>query len=147
MILGLGIETKNRFKYDTITRPKYSRRILHLEQLAKGGIRRRYGGTTIGWTNVRKGDYVEATSGNNVFRSYVSGFTTMNDRNYIYVSNFDWKGFGKNGIQTAITPSNLKIISRNSGLLINSLVKIMTTEELFDRKTGTTQLGIEDAWR
>ena len=71
----------------------------------------------------------------------------MNDRNYIYVSNFDWKGFGKNGIQTAITPSNLKIISRNSGLLINSLVKIMTTEELFDRKTGTTQLGIEDAWR
>ncbi len=142
-----GIETKNRFKYDTITRPKYSRRILHLEQPSKGGVRRRYGGTTVEWTNIRKGDYVEATVGKNVFRSYVSGFTTMNDRNYIYVSDFDWKGFGKNGTQTAAIPSNIKTLSRNSGLLVRSMVKIMTTDEIFDKKTGTIQLGIEDAWK
>ncbi len=144
----VGIETKNRFKYDTIARPKYSRRILHLEQPGKGGIRRRYGGTTCidGWTNIRKGDYVEAVQGRKMFRSYVSGFTTMNGRNYIYVSDFDWKGFGKNGTQTAIVPSNIKILNRNTGLLVRSLVKTMTTDEIFDRKTGTIQLGIEDAW-
>lgn len=147
IMLGLGIETGNKFKYDTITRPKYSRRILHLEQFSKGGIRRRYGGTTIDWTNIRKGDYVEAISGKNVFRSYVSGFTTMNGRNYIYVSDFDWKGFGKNGTQTAVLPSNIKILIRNSGLLVRSMVKIMTTEQLFDQKSGTTQLGIDDAWK
>lgn len=146
IILGLGIETKNKFKFDVITRPKYSRRFLHLEQFGKGRIRRRYGGTTIGWANIRKGDYVEAVSGKNVFRSYVSGFTTMNGKNYIYVSDFDWKGFGKNGTQTAIIPSNIKILNRNCGLLINSMVKIMTTEQLFDQKSGTTQLGIDDAW-
>ncbi len=146
--LGLGMETKNKFKYDTIARPKYSRRILHLEKPAEGGFRRRYGGTTCidGWTNIRKGDYVEAIQGKKVFRSYVSGFTTMNGYNYVYVSDFDWKGFGKNETQTAIVPSNIKILNRSSGLLVRSMVKIMTTEELFDKKTGTIQLGIEDAW-
>lgn len=142
----LSIDTKNKFKFDTITRPKYSRRFLHLEQFRKGGIRRRYGGTTIDWTNIRKGDYVEVVSGKNVFRSYVSGFTTMNGNNYIYVSDFDWKGFGKNGTQTAIIPSNIKILNRNNGLMVKNMVKIMTTEELFSQKSGTTQLGIEDAW-
>src|SRR3990167_8615427 len=137
------------FNYDTITRPKYSRRILHLEQPSKGGSRRRYGGTTCvdGWTNIRKGDYVEAKSGKNIFRSYVSGFTTMNNRNYIYVSDFDWKGFGKNGNQTAVMPSNIKILNRNNGLLVRSMIRIMTTDEIFDKKTGTIQLEIEDAWK
>jgi len=81
-----------------------------------------------------------------VYRSYVSGFTTMNGRNYIYVSDFDWKGFGKDRTQTAIVPSNIKILSRNSGLLVRSMVKIMTKDELFDNKTGTVQMNIEDAW-
>lgn len=70
----------------------------------------------------------------------------MNSRNYIYVSDFDWKGFGNNGTQTAIIPSNIKILNRNNGLLVKSMVKIMTTEELFSQKSGTTQLGIDDAW-
>ena len=148
MMFKGGVETKNKFKYDTITRPKYSRRILHLEQPGKGGFRRRYGGTTCidKWTNIRKGDYVEARQGKKIFRSYVSGFTTMNGRNYIYVSDFDWKGFGKDRTQTAIVPSNIKILSRNSGLLVRSMVKIMTKDELFDNKTGTVQMNVEDAW-
>lgn len=144
--LGLGIETKNKFKFDVIARPKYSRRFLHLEQFSKGGVRRRYGGTTIEWTNIRKGDYVEAISGKNVYRSYVSGFTTMNGNNYIYVSDFDWKGFGKNGTQTAIVPSNIRILNRNNGFLIKNMVKIMTREELFSQRSGTVQVNIDDAW-
>ncbi len=43
----LGKIRLNKFRFDIISRPKYSRRVLHLEQPAKGGIRRRYGGTTI----------------------------------------------------------------------------------------------------
>ncbi len=145
----LGSISINKFKFDVITRPKYSKRFLHLEQFSKGGIRRRYGGTISpgGWTNIRKGDYVEAISGKKVYRSYVSGFTTMNGKNYIYVSDFDWKGFGKNGTQTAVVPSNIKILNRNNGLLLISMVKVMTTEELFGQKSGTTQVNIDDAWQ
>ena len=37
--------------------------------------------------------------------------------------------------------------NRNTGLLVGSMVKIMTTDEIFDKKTGTMQLEIEDAWK
>ncbi len=136
----LGMETKNRFKYDTITRPKYSRRILHLEQPSKGGFRRRYGGTTCidGWTNIRKGDYIEAIQGQKAYRGWVSGF--IDDRRIISVSNFDWKRVGQFG------EFNIKILNRNSGLLMKSMEKMMTKQECINQRTGTIQLGIEDAW-
>ena len=132
------METKNRFKYDTVARPKYSRRILHLEQPTKGGFRRRYGGSTTNWTNIRKGDYVEATQGKKAFRGWISGF--IDDRRMISVSNFDWERLGQFG------ESNIKILNRNTGLLLKSMEKVMTMEELINQKTGTVQLGIEDAW-
>ena len=135
-----GVEIKNRFKYDTITRPKYSRRILHLEQPGKGGFRRRYGGTTCidKWTNIRKGDYVEAIVGQKAFRGWVSGF--IDDKRIISVSNFDWKRVGQFG------ESNIKMLNRNTGLLLKSMEKEMTMQELINKRTGTIQLGIEDAW-
>ena len=106
----------------------------------RGGIRRRYGGTTCidGWTNIRKGDYVEAIMGKKAFRGWISGF--VDDKNIISVSNFDWKRVGQFG------ESNIKILNRNSGLLIKSIEKIMTKEECINQRTGTIQLGIEDAW-
>jgi hypothetical protein len=132
------METKNKFKYDTITRPKYSRRILHLEQPSKGGTRRKYGGSTADWTNIRKGDYVEAAQVEKAFRCWVSGY--IDDKRLISVSNFDWMRVGQFG------ESNIKILNRNTGLLLK-IEKVMTMQELVNQRTGTIQLGIEDAWR
>jgi len=57
--LALGDINLTPFPFDVITRPKYSRRKLHMEQPSKGGVRRQYGGTTTPFV-FRKGDYVEA---------------------------------------------------------------------------------------
>jgi hypothetical protein len=136
IILGLGIETRNKFKFDTITRPKYSRRILHLEQPSKGGIRRKYGGSTTDWTNIRKGDYVEAIQGKKIFKGWVSGF--IDDKRIISVSDFDWKRIGQFG------ESNIRLLDRNHGLLIERLY--MEKERMEVCKYGTVQIGIDDAW-
>lgn len=137
IILGLGIEIGNKFKFDTITRPKYSRRILHLEQPSKGGIRRKYGGSTTDWTNIRKGDYVEAIQGKKIFRGWISGF--IDDKRLISVSDFDWKRTGQFG------ESNIRLLDRNHGLLIRSLY--MEKERMEVCKYGTAQAIIDDAWR
>ena len=136
IILGLGIETKNKFKFDTITRPKYSRRILHLEQPSKGGIRRKYGCSTTDWTNIRKGDFVEAIQGKKAFRGWISGF--IDDKRIISVSDFDWKRTGQFGA------NNIKLLDRNHGLLVRSLY--MEKDRMEICKYGTMQVGIDDAW-
>lgn len=50
-----------------VRRPPISRRQLHLMQPAKGGVRRKYGGT-VTRHGFRKGDYVEAIQGNRTVR-------------------------------------------------------------------------------
>lgn len=145
LMLGLGIERKNKFRFDVITRHKFSRRKLHLEQFDKGGVRRRYGGSTIPFSKLRKGDYVQAVIGKKAHRCWVSGYTKMNNRDYVYVSNFDWKGFGKDGTQTAIVPYNLTLLNRNTGLLVKSLEKSGFAAHM--RMDGMVQTDIENAWR
>ena len=145
IILGLGIETKTKLRpdinFDIITRPKYSRRKLHNEQPNKGGVRRRFGGTTTGWTNIRKGDYVEAIvdkrDGNDMmYRGWVGGYD--NDKHLISIYNFDWKVIGQ------FSKSGVRLLNRNNGLLIKS----MDIEEnrINICKYGTEQVGIDNAW-
>lgn len=145
IILGLGIDTKTQLRsgvnFDIITRPKYSRRKLHNEQPSKGGIRRRFGGTTTSWANIRKGDYVEAIrdkqSGDDMlYRGWIGGFE--NDKKLISVYNFDWKVIGQ------FDSKKVRLLNRNNGLLIKS----MDIEEnrINICKYGTEQLGIDDAW-
>jgi hypothetical protein len=138
IMLGLGIEIGNKFKYDTITRPKYSRRFLHLEQFSKGGVRRKYGGSTANWTNIRKGDYVEIIRGKKAFRGWVSGF--IDDKRIISVSDFDWKRIGQ------FSEDGIRLLHRNHGILIMSKNVVMTKEQSFDQISGTIQLGIDNAW-
>jgi hypothetical protein len=144
IILGLGIETKTVLReginFDIITRPKYSRRKLHKEQPSKDDkrrtdkdgfektkghrIRKRFGGTTTDWTNIRKGDYVEVRHRKKdetrkhgyipiVYRGWVGGFE--NDKKLISLYNFDWKVIGQ------FDNRDVRLLNRNNGLMINIL--------------------------
>lgn len=65
--------------------PPICRRQLHLMVPAKGGIRRKYGGTTTRH-GFRKGDYVKAEMAGRVVYGWVSGDT----KRQVSVSNADW---------------------------------------------------------
>jgi hypothetical protein len=146
IILGLGIETKTQLRsgvnFDIVCRPKYSRRKLHNEQPSKGGIRRRFGGTTTDWINIRKGDYVEAIIDKRdgtdmMYRGWVGGFE--NDKRLISVYNFDWKVIGQ------FDNKKVRLLNRNNGLMIKSLE--IEENRINICKYGTEQLGIDDAWK
>jgi len=107
--LILGYIKLTDFHFDIIRRPKYSRRRLHAEKPAKGGVRRRYGGTTMPFI-FRCGDYVEVAQGKKTVRGWVSGYT----KNLISVSDFSWKRVGQ------FTESKVRLIDRNSRLLLKS---------------------------
>ncbi len=117
ILLGAGIERNNKFKYDTMTRPKYSRRALYLEQFSKGNIKRKYGGTTIEWSKLRKGDYVEirenVMNGYNIYRGWISGY--HESRRLVSVSDFDWNRI----VQIAM--NKVRLLSRNNNLLLESM--------------------------
>jgi hypothetical protein len=89
--------------FKVIRRPPISRRQLHLMVPAKGGIRRKYGGTTTRH-GVRKGDLVNSPKG----IGYVSGDTERQ----ISVSNSNWKRLGQ------ITASKVSLIRRSNGLIV-----------------------------
>ena len=88
-------------------RPPISRRQLHLMVPAKGGERRKYGGTTTRH-GVRKGDLVRAEMAGRVSIGWVSGDTAKQ----ISVSDFDWKRIGQ------FTASKVQLIRRATGLLV-----------------------------
>ena len=121
--------------------PKYSRRKLHNEQPSKGGIRRRFGGITTDWTNIRKGDYVEAVrnkqSGEDIlYRGWVGGFENV--KKFISVYDFDWKVIGQ------FDSKKVRLLNRNNGLMIKSLE--IEENRINICKYGTEQLGIDNAW-
>ncbi len=136
IILNIDSYPGNKFKFDIISRPKYSRRILFAEQPGKGGIFERYGGhipNTPVFKGLRKGDYVEAKAPNlkKIFRGWISGYT--GDK--IYTSDFDWNQ------SQAFSIDNVKLLDRNHGL-IN--LRLSYIEDMIDIcSLGTTQQGIE----
>lgn len=86
-----------------IRRPPYSRRQLHLMIPAKGGIRRKYGGSTTRHA-LRKGDLVNSSKG----VGYVSGDTEKQ----VSVSESSWKRLGQ------ISASKVQLIRRSNGLVV-----------------------------
>lgn len=89
--------------FRVIRRPPISRRQLHLMVPAKGGVRRKYGGTNTRHS-VRKGDLVGSSKG----IGYVSGDTEKQ----ISVSDTNWKRLGQ------ITASKVTLIRRSNGLVV-----------------------------
>lgn len=86
-----------------IRRPPYSRRQLHLMLPVRGGVRRKYGGSTTRH-GVRKGDLVNSPKG----IGYVSGDTEKQ----ISVSDASWKRLGQ------IAVSKVTLIRRSFGLVV-----------------------------
>jgi len=112
IILGISNMPISRFKFDVISRPKYSRRVLFAEQPGKRGIFERAGGhipNTDNFKGLRKGDYVEARLSlkKEILRGWISGYT--GDR--IYVSNYDWEQY------PSVSPDNIRLLDRNHGLI------------------------------
>lgn len=89
--------------FAVIKRPPISRRQLHLMIPVKGGLRRKYGGTTTEF-GLRKGDLVNSPKG----IGYVSGQT----KNQISVSDANWKRLGQ------IASSKVQLIRRSNGLIV-----------------------------
>lgn len=100
----MGNATITPAPFFVIRRPPYSRRQLHLMVSAKGGIRRKYGGSTTRHQGLRKGDLVNSPKG----IGYVSGDTETK----VSVSNANWKRLGQ------ITASKITLIRRSNGLVV-----------------------------
>ena len=137
IILNILDYPKNKFHFDIISRPKYSRRNLFAEQPGKGGIFERYGGHIPNlpvFKGLRKGDYVEATAPveKKIYRGWISGYT--GDR--IYTSDFDWNQ------SQSFSVENVRLLDRNHGLLNGRLSYI---EDMIDIcQFGSKQIDTEN---
>jgi hypothetical protein len=109
-------------QFFVIRRPPYSRRQLHLMVPAKGGIRRKYGGSTTRH-GFRKGDIVNSPKG----VGYVSGDTEKQ----ISVSDANWKRLGQ------VASSKVKLIRRSTGL-------ITTARSMLSRPSLRTHGGVSN---
>jgi len=94
--------------FKVICRPPISRRQLHLMLPAKGGVRRKYGGT-VTRHRFRKGDFVRAEKAGRTYIGWVSGDT----QRQISVSDANWKRLGQ------FTASKVALIARSTGLVVS----------------------------
>ena len=94
-----------------IQRPQWFRRTLHVQKAAKGGIRKRHGGTLTPY-GVRKGDWVEAVQAGRTVRGYVSGYTRTPKSQAISVADAHWHRLGQ------FVVSQVRLLSRSTRLLV-----------------------------
>ncbi|ELS00042.1 hypothetical protein GLO73106DRAFT_00038950 [Gloeocapsa sp. PCC 73106] len=87
-----------------IKRPPVSRRQLHLMVPAKGGVIRKYDGTTTKF-GLRKGDLVNSPKG--------IGFVSGQTEKQVSVSDANWKRLGQ------ISSSKVTLIRRSTGLIVS----------------------------
>lgn len=92
-----------------IRRPPISRRQLHLMVFAKGGKRRKYGGT-VTRHGYRKGDFARATLDSKTVRGWVSGDTDKQ----VSVSDVNWKRLGQ------FSKNKIQLLKRSVGLVIKN---------------------------
>jgi hypothetical protein len=90
--------------FTVIRRPPVSRRQLHLMVPAKGGVRKKYGGT-VTRHGFRKGDLVKSPSGE---VGYCSGDTEK----ALSISNSDWRRLGR------FSPKKSQLVQQNTGLIV-----------------------------
>jgi len=96
--------------FSVVKKPPISRRQLHLMLPAKGGVRRKYGGT-VTRHGFQKGDYVEAERKGIKSRGWVSGDT----KTQVSVSDFNWKRLGQ------FSAKKTNLLKRNTNLIVQTL--------------------------
>jgi hypothetical protein len=94
--------------FAVIRRPPICRRQLHLMLPAKGGVRRKYGGTVTRRHGFRKGDYVKAQLAGRVYCGWVSGDTERQ----VSVSDANWKRLGQ------FSAKKVQLLQRSTGLIV-----------------------------
>ncbi len=94
--------------FAVIRRQPICRRQLHLMVPSKGGVRRKYGGTTTRH-GFRKGDYVKAEMAGRVVCGWVSGDTERQ----VSVSDINWKRLGQ------FSAKKTCLVKRSTGLLVS----------------------------
>ena len=102
-----GQVTITNAPFFVIRRPPISRRQLHLMIPAKGGVRRKYGGTTTPF-NIRKGDLIQYKDK----LGFCSGYTNKS----ISVSDFNWKRLGR------FAASKVTLIKRSVNLISKNII-------------------------
>ena len=97
-----------------IRRLPVSRRQLHLMIPSKGGLRRKYGGTTTRH-DFRKGDFVEGVKAGITYQGWCSGDTAKQ----VSISNAAWKRVGQ------FTATKVRLLRRATGLICTQEKKFL----------------------
>ncbi len=97
--------------FTVIRRPPISRRQLHLMVFAKGGVRRKYGGT-VTRHGFRKGDYVLAERKGVQYQGWVSG----DSKTQVSVSDINWKRIAQ------FSKSKVQLLQRSTGLICKPII-------------------------
>jgi hypothetical protein len=96
--------------FSIIQRPLLFRRSLHVQNFAKGGVRKRHGGTTTPY-GFRKGDCVEAEKAGRIVRGYISGYSEASG--VVSVADSRWRRIGQ------FTVSKVRLLQRSCHLLVD----------------------------
>ena len=107
----VNIVTLTPSTFTIIRRPPVARRQLHLMVFAKGGNRRKYGGS-VTKHGLRKGDFVETERKGVKYRGWVSGDT----KTQVSVSDINWKRLGQ------FSAKKTKLLKRSTNLICKPIV-------------------------
>ncbi|NES66043.1 MAG: hypothetical protein F6K24_12660 [Okeania sp. SIO2D1] len=96
--------------FRVITRPAYFRRALHFDNVEKGGVRKRKGGSITPF-NQRLGDKVLAEKAGKTYTGWIGGFTNAKNKN-VSVYDHNWKRIGQ------FSPKKVQLIRRSNKLCV-----------------------------
>jgi hypothetical protein len=97
--------------FHIITRPAYFRRALHFDNAAKGGTRKRKGGTITPF-GYRSGDRVQVNTKGQLIKGWVGGFTCTSKKKQVSVYNQNWERLGQFGLK------QIQLLRRNNKLCV-----------------------------
>jgi hypothetical protein len=99
--------------FAVITRPDYFRRALHFDNAAKGGIRKRKGGTVTPF-GFRLGDKIQVKTKGIQLKGWVGGFTNTDKSKQVALYDQNWKRLGRFGLK------QIQLLRRSNKLCVTT---------------------------